>query len=370
MRKFARFFIAFLGLGIGPGIVFLVLLLLQSFNILIHTQWDLNTLLIIYIASAVVTGTFMYIASNAIIRGITRAYKWIEKKIYEIPISDVVYGTIGLLTGLVISFFISQLISQIFPIPVLPVVLSVLIYVGLSMLGLSFAVKRRTDILAAGLFKRTPKEGKEERPERRARDKEPAAKPKILDTSVIIDGRIFDICKTGFIEGTLVIPGFVLQELRHIADSPDSLKRNRGRRGLDVLNRIRKELDTPVKIVEKDYEDLNEVDSKLLRMAQEMSGIVVTNDYNLNKVAEVQNVTVFNINELSNAVKPVLLPGEEMQAHIVKDGKESGQGVAYLDDGTMIVVEGGRRFIGEECPVVVTSVLQTAAGRMIFAKIK
>ncbi|MFZ5974482.1 MAG: PIN/TRAM domain-containing protein [Bacillota bacterium] len=367
MRKFARFFIAFLGLGIGPAIVFLIFLLLQSFNIIIH---DFNTLLVIYIASAIVCGMLMYIASAPIIRGITHAYRWIEKKLYEMPINDVIYGVMGLLVGLVISFFISQLINQI-PIPVVPVVLSVLTYVGLSVLGWSFAVKRRSDILAAGLFKRAPKEGREERTERRsARDKDIVAKPKILDTSVIIDGRIFDICKTGFIEGALIIPGFVLQELRHIADSPDSLKRNRGRRGLDVLNRIRKELDTPVRIVEKDYDDLNEVDSKLLRMAQEMSGVVVTNDYNLNKVAEVQSVTVFNINELSNAVKPVLLPGEEMQAHIVKDGKESGQGVAYLDDGTMIVVEGGKRHIGEECTVVVTSVLQTAAGRMIFAKIK
>ena len=368
MRKFTRFFIAFLGLGIGPGIVFLISLLLQSFNINIHTEWDPNMVLVIYIASAVLGGILMFIASSAIIRCVVHAYRWIEKRLYEMPITDVVYGTVGLITGLVISFFVSQLINQI-PIPVVSGVLSVLTYVGLSVLGWSFAVKRRSDILAAGLFRRTSKEERAER--RTGREKDViVAKPKILDTSVIIDGRIFDICKSGFIEGALIIPGFVLQELRHIADSPDSLKRNRGRRGLDILNRIRKELETPVRIVEKDYDDLNEVDSKLLRIAQEMSGVVVTNDYNLNKVAEVQNVTVFNINELSNAVKPVLLPGEEMQAYIVKDGKESGQGVAYLDDGTMIVIEGGKRFIGEECPVLVTSVLQTAAGRMIFAKLK
>ena len=368
MRKFARFFIAFLGLGIGPGIVFLILLLLHSFNIHIRTEWDPNILLVIYIASAVIGGILMFIASSAIIRCVVHAYKWIEKKLYEIPITDVVYGTIGLITGLIISFLVSQLINQI-PIPIISGVLSVLTYVGFSVLGWSFAIKRRSDILAAGIFRRMSKEERAER--RTGKDKDViVAKPKVLDTSVIIDGRIFDICKSGFIEGALIIPGFVLQELRHIADSPDTLKRNRGRRGLDVLNRIRKELDTPVRIVEKDYDDLNEVDSKLLRVAQEMSGVVVTNDYNLNKVAEVQNVTVFNINELANAVKPVLLPGEEMQAYIVKDGKESGQGVAYLDDGTMIVVEGGKRFVGEECPVVVTSVLQTAAGRMIFAKLK
>jgi uncharacterized protein YacL len=365
MRRFARFFIALIGLGIGPGLVFLGTLLLESLNI-IHPGWDFNTVLILYIASAVVSGVLMFLASNAIVNGFARAYRWIEKKLYEMPVSDVIYGTMGLLIGLILSFFISGFINQI-PLPVVPVVLSAITYVGFSVIGWSFAVKRRSEILAAGIFKRAPRE---DRAERRGRDKDSFARPKILDTSVIIDGRIFDICKTGLIEGTLIIPGFVLQELRHIADSPDSLKRNRGRRGLDVLNRIRKELDIPVRIIEKDYDDLNEVDSKLLRMAQEMSGVVVTNDFNLNKVAEVQNVTVFNINELANAVKPVLLPGEEMRAHIVKDGKESGQGIAYLDDGTMIVVEGGKRHIGEERMVVVTSVLQTVAGRMIFARIK
>jgi uncharacterized protein YacL len=194
--------------------------------------------------------------------------------------------------------------------------------------------------------------------------------PKVLDTSVIIDGRIFDICQTGFVEGTLIIPNFVLEELRHIADSSDSLKRNRGRRGLDILNRIQKELSIDVQIWEKDFPDLSEVDTKLLKLAQTINGKVITNDYNLNKVAEFQGVPVLNINELANAIKPVVLPGEEMQIQIIKDGKESGQGIAYLDDGTMIVVEGGRKFIGETIDVTVTSVLQTAAGRMIFAKQK
>jgi uncharacterized protein YacL len=187
---------------------------------------------------------------------------------------------------------------------------------------------------------------------------------------VIIDGRIFDICQTGFIEGTLIIPNFVLEELRHIADSSDNLKRNRGRRGLDILNKIQKELSIEVQIYEKDFPDIAEVDSKLLKLAQILNGKVITNDYNLNKVAEFQGVSVLNINELANAVKPVVLPGEEMHIQVVKDGKEAGQGVAYLDDGTMIVVEGGRKHIGEFMDVVVTSVLQTAAGRMIFAKQK
>jgi uncharacterized protein YacL len=162
----------------------------------------------------------------------------------------------------------------------------------------------------------------------------------------------------------------VLEELRHIADSSDSLKRNRGRRGLDVLNRIQKELNIPVEIIEKDFEGSFEVDTKLLKLAQLLTGKVVTNDYNLNKIAEFQGVPVLNINELANAVKPVVLPGEEMVVQVIKDGKESGQGIAYLDDGTMIVVDGGRKFIGETLEVIVTSVLQTAAGRMIFAKPK
>jgi uncharacterized protein YacL len=179
-----------------------------------------------------------------------------------------------------------------------------------------------------------------------------------------------DITATGFIEGVIIVPGFVLEELRHIADSSDALKRNRGRRGLDILNKMQKESNITIQVTEQDFEDIPEVDSKLVKLAKVMKGKIVTNDYNLNKVCELQGVPVLNINELANAVKPVVLPGEEMVAQIIKDGKEAGQGVAYLDDGTMIVVEGGRRFIGDTIEVVVTSVLQTAAGRMIFAKPK
>jgi len=204
-----------------------------------------------------------------------------------------------------------------------------------------------------------------------AAEPEPSTKDhKILDTSVIIDGRIADICRTKFIEGTLVIPEFVLEELQHIADSSDLLKRNRGRRGLDILNKIQKERDVKVLIYEGDFDDIHEVDSKLVKLAKMLKGKVVTNDYNLNKVCELQGVEVLNINDLANALKPVVLPGEEIAVHVIKDGKEYGQGVAYLDDGTMIVVEGGRDYIGETVEVLVTSVLQTSAGRMIFAKPK
>ncbi len=194
---------------------------------------------------------------------------------------------------------------------------------------------------------------------------------KILDTNVIIDGRVADICRTGFIEGPIYVPGFVLDELQHIADSADSLKRARGRRGLDILNQMRTELKMMIRTYDNvDPNDRDEVDAKLVKLAKKLGGKIVTNDYNLNKVAELQGVAVLNINELANAVKPVVLPGEEMLVTIIKEGKEMNQGVAYLDDGTMIVVEGGRRRIGETLPVVTSSVLQTVAGKMIFANIR
>lgn len=192
---------------------------------------------------------------------------------------------------------------------------------------------------------------------------------KILDTSVIIDGRIYDIAKTGFIEGTILIPNFVLYELQYIADSADNLKRVRGRRGLDILNALQKEPGIDVQMYDGDFDDIEEVDTKLIHLAKLLNGVIVTNDYNLNKVSEFQNVQVLNINALANAVKPVVVPGEEMTVTIVKAGTEREQGVAYLDDGTMIVVEDGMKHMNETIDVYVTSTIQTAAGRMIFAKL-
>lgn len=196
--------------------------------------------------------------------------------------------------------------------------------------------------------------------------------PKILDTSVIIDGRIVEIMKTGFLEGPIVIPEFVLVELRHIADSSDALKRNRGRRGLDILNKIQEDYGIEIYNTdsEKALKDIPEVDVKLLKLAQIMKGKVVTNDFNLNKVSVIKGVPVLNINELANAMKPMVIPGEVMTVTLIKQGKESGQAVAYLDDGTMIVVEDGRKKIGQTLDINVTSVLQTAAGRMIFGKVR
>ncbi|MGD0280730.1 MAG: PIN domain-containing protein [Dissulfurispiraceae bacterium] len=193
---------------------------------------------------------------------------------------------------------------------------------------------------------------------------------KILDTSVIIDGRIADVIEAGFLDGTFIIAQFILQELQYIADSPDPMRRSKGRRGLDVLHRIQKMSDIKVRIVEEDFPKIKEVDAKLISLARLMNGKIITNDFNLNKVAQLQGVTVLNINELANVLKPVVLPGETLSLFIVKEGKEYNQGVAYLDDGTMVVIENARKLIGKNVEVVVTSVLQTTAGRMIFAKMK
>lgn len=193
---------------------------------------------------------------------------------------------------------------------------------------------------------------------------------KILDTSVIIDGRIADVCESGFLEGVFILPQFILQELQHVADSADTIKRARGRRGLDILHKVQKMSNITVRIVDEDFPKIKEVDSKLVALAKLLNAKVITNDFNLNKVAELQGVSVLNINELANALKPVVLPGELIKVFILKEGKEHNQGVAYLDDGTMVVIENARRLIGKNADVTVTSVLQTTAGRMIFSKLK
>ncbi|MDD5066734.1 MAG: TRAM domain-containing protein [bacterium] len=191
---------------------------------------------------------------------------------------------------------------------------------------------------------------------------------KVLDTSVIIDGRIADISETGFLEGILIIPRFILNELQQIADSSDGLKRQRGRRGLDILNKMKKGVKSIVQFVEDDFSDIKEVDEKLIYLAKKFNGMIITNDFNLNKVAQIHGIQVLNINELANAVKPIVLPGEQMEIQVIKEGKDSNQGVGYLEDGTMVVVENGHHYIGKKIDVVVTSILQTTAGRMIFAK--
>ncbi|MEG0371249.1 MAG: PIN domain-containing protein [Clostridium sp.] len=315
-------------------------------------------------------GIIFYLLSNSIIGLFTNIILSIEGSIQRMPTGDIILSLIGLIVGLVLAnLIVSPFTKFVEASPILSIIgtiASVIVYIICGVLGIKIAIKKKVDITrSSGFLKKFSKDKKQN-------DKSASigATPKVLDTSVIIDGRIFDILKTGFVEGTIIIPTFVLEELRHIADSSDSLKRTRGRRGLDLLNQIQKELPVDIKISEKDFPNVQEVDMKLLKLAEEVSGKVITNDFNLNKVAEFQGVPVLNINDLSNAIKPVVIPGEEMHLNIVKVGKEAGQGVSYLDDGTMIVVEGGKHHIGEDIYVIVTSVLQTSAGRMIFGKVK
>lgn len=281
-----------------------------------------------------------------------------ERYLRAIPLWTYLYGLAGLTVGLFAGTLGNYVLGQL-PIQDAGVaqVLSLLVYIVCAYFG-----------LVLGLWKG---------PEYRAGDEGElgfgmgqASSPKILDTSVIIDGRIADICETGFLEGPLIVPQFVLKELQHIAGSADSMKRNRGRRGLDILQRIQKNVDMTVHIVDHDFPKIREVDAKLVALGKVLKGKVFTNDFNLNKVAELQGVLVLNVNQLANAVKPVVLPGEVMNVYIIKEGKEYGQGVAYLDDGTMVVVDNARRHVGKNIDVAVTSVLQTTAGRMIFTRLK
>lgn len=315
-----------------------------------------------YVA-AVLGAIIFYLLTFWAVDHVVHFVKWFEETLIKAPITDIIFASAGLLFGLIVAFIVGYALNLI-QVPILNTVAPILLTLLFGYLGFQVALKKRNEILS--LFTRNKKKSGEEEELEQAGSKA----LKILDTSVIIDGRIADICQTGFLEGTIVIPQFVLEELQHIADSSDVLKRNRGRRGLDILNRIQKELAMNVEIYEGDFEDIQEVDSKLVKLAKLTNGVVVTNDFNLNKVCELQKVSVLNINDLANAVKPVVLPGEEMSVQVIKDGKEHNQGIAYLDDGTMIVVESGRDYIGKHIEVLVTSVLQTSAGRMIFAKPK
>jgi uncharacterized protein YacL len=286
---------------------------------------------------------------------------WLLRQIEQLSTAEFVTAVVGLLLGLLMGLLLGLPLSA-FPDPLgtwLP--LGVSLFLGLGMVGLTVA-KRDDLILAAeaiGIVRRPT-------PEQRATT---AGDPHIVvDTSAIIDGRIAEIVESGFIYGTLVVPKFVLDELQHIADSSDTLRRNRGRRGLEILNRMQKESTTPVEILDEDVPEVAEVDAKLVALARVRSKAILTNDFNLNRVAELQGVRVLNINSLANAVKPAVLPGEELRVRVIQEGKEPGQGVGFLDDGTMIVVEGGVRYIDKDLDVAVTRVLQTVAGRMIFAQ--
>jgi len=282
----------------------------------------------------------------------------LEVSLKKIPLKSLLGAFIGLVLGIILAnlisnvFFAGLINDDRIPFPIYGLLYGVCAYTGLRI-----GLRKGEEFYLPGWKPKSKNLPRDEN-------------MKILDTSVIIDGRVADITETGFIEGPLLIPQFILGELQHIADSSDPIKRTRGKRGLEVLHHIQKQVNVDVRIVDKDFPAVKEVDAKLIELAKEVHGKIITNDSNLNKVAELQGISVLNINELANAIRPVVLPGEDMNVKILKEGKEMGQGVAYLDDGTMIVVDNGRRYMGKTIDVIVTSVLQTPAGRMIFARLK
>ena len=391
--KVIRFFVTALLAVIGGVIVHLaspVLTELISTEVLKTSMgiYKLTMANVILIALGMAVGAAVgYLISPFVAGTLQRFSVWVEGQLSKMPLQDVIAGVAGLAIGLIIANLLGGAFSNI---PVVGDYIPVVFSIVFGYLGIHIVVRKQKEI--GELLGRMPKLKKKPKAQSEAAAQEMVAGAgslegaagadvhgnpanyasyvgcKLLDTSVIIDGRIADICRTGFVDGKLLIPVFVLEELQHIADSADALKRVRGRRGLDILQRIRTESGLQVEIINQDFDDIAEVDSKLVRLGQQLGGKIITNDYNLNKVSELQGVPVLNINDLSNAVKPVVIPGESMHVTIVKEGKEHGQGVAYLDDGTMIVVENGRYHLNEAIQVEVTSALQTSAGRMIFAK--
>lgn len=309
----------------------------------------------IYIVSSIFFGIIFFLSSPFVIRWVYQIGNKFENTLSGYTSKEITSGTIGLVIGLLIAFLLADLIRLI---PILPfaTIFIIITYVLLSFIGIRLGIKYIGEIIIVNKKNETSiKEGYENY--------------KILDSSVIIDGRIIELVRTGFLEGPFIIPSFVLNQLKNVAENTDLLKRNRGRRGIDIINSLQNEESIKIIMSETDYPDISDIDTKILKLAQQFHAKVITNDYNLNKLATVMNVFVLNINELSNAIKPVALPGESMLINIVKPGKEHGQGIGFLEDGTMIVVENGGDFIGKEQEVTVTTSLQTNAGRMIFTRI-
>lgn len=376
-KKLIRGLVTLLGAILGYG--------LSELLVLWYTKsgGDLNEVLTegqqvgVGIAFAIIFGIIFFRLTPAIRRQSVKVADNIEDDLRGVSANDLITGVVGLIFGLLIALLLTQIYANIGN-AYLNISLNIISYVLFGYLGVVIATKKSREIFS--LFMSGRRQSQQTQQGQQGQEpilfgkgkKKNDGIPKIFDTSVIIDGRIAEIMKTGFLEGPIVIPEFVLVELRHIADSSDSLKRTRGRRGLDILNKIQDDYGIEIYNTdnEKSLREIPEVDVKLLKLAQLMNGKVVTNDFNLNKVATINGVGVLNINELANTLKPVVLPGEEMTVTLVKQGKDNSQAIAYLDDGTMIVVEDGRRKIGKTTRINVTSVLQTSAGRMIFGRLK
>ena len=321
----------------------------------------------------IIFGLFFNQVAPTLFKGSKNLADTIEKQVTGVSTTQIIGGAFGALLGLATAYLLTGIYEGLIQSKSLYLTITVVVYALLAFLFGTVGTSKGPDLFNIILSARKGQNDVKESFDfaYNPKDKKSVRVPKILDTSVIIDGRILEILRTGFLDGPIIIPEFVLVELRHIADSSDSLKRKKGRRGLDILNKIQEEYGIEIyNTDEKAIKEIPEVDVKLLKLAQIMKGKVVTNDFNLNKVAQIKNISVMNINELANAVKPMVIPGEEMTVTMIKNGKDRRQAVAYLDDGTMIVVEEGRDHIGEATDIIVTSVLQTAAGRMIFGKIK
>lgn len=371
MIRLMRFLITLLGAGLGAGAAALLIPLLARFHP--SVQGNFSALAGIYAGLILLGALVCFAFSRPLVERTMRLLSAAEGRMEKMSLQQVMLTSTGLVVGLVVAFLITQLVLSAGT-SLITLSFSALMYVALGSLGARTGLRHGRDGKRRFLRRRAAEGADlaasvldaEDTSAEEPYDEPPRAGRKYLDTSVIIDGRILDIVRTGFLEGELVVPQFVLAELRHIADSGDGMRRARGRRGLDVLQKLQKE--SGVTVDETDYPELSEVDVKLLRLCREGGGAVVTNDYNLNKVAGVTGIRVLNVNDLANAVKPILMTGEELRVQVVREGKEPGQGVAYLDDGTMIVIENGRRHVGQTITATVTTVLQTSAGRMIFTK--
>lgn len=365
LRKTIKYIIAFWGFTIGLGLSIILKKMLISR--IFMDDWKE---LIVQLMISFFVGFIFYLYSQRIMERWKKYISLLVIELENIPFNEIVLGSFGLILGLVIANLLSKPLIYI-DIPYIAFVLQIILYGGLGCLGIKAMTKKKENIFSLEENLKSYKSIEVKSFDGNSSN----SIPKILDTSAIIDGRISGLCKTGFIEGPLIIAEFVLEELQNIADSTDGLKRNKGRKGLDTLNeihkeKVQKELNLEVIISYEKFDEIEAIDSKLLELTRLMKGKIITTDYNLNKIAEIHGINVLNINELANALKPVVLPGEEMEAYVAKEGKEKGQGLAYLDDGTMIVIESGGNFIGETIGIIVTSALQTSAGKMIFAKTK
>lgn len=369
LKKMLRIVVTILGAILGYGVFQLIGYWLTKSGVDINATFTEAQLIGIGIVFAIIFGIIFFRLTPAITRQSAKVADNIEDDLRGVSANDLFVGVIGLITGLLIALLITQIYVSISN-RYLYTVITIITYLVLGYLGVVIATKKGKEMIS--MIVANKKQNVPQEPIFSRTKKKAEGVPKIFDTSVIIDGRIAEIMKTGFLEGPIVIPEFVLVELRHIADSSDSLKRTRGRRGLDILNKIQSDYGIEIYNTdnEKSLREIPEVDVKLLKLAQLMNGKVVTNDFNLNKVAAINGVSVLNINELANTLKPVVLPGEQMTVSLVKQGKDNSQAIAYLDDGTMIVVEDGRKMIGKTTNINVTSVLQTSAGRMIFGRLK